>query len=119
MLLVSKVAHTSLSNMRKSQYHYGRRKEKQVARQLRRKGYNVSLQKGSRGASDLRAQKGSKKWVVQVKATRKVGTTRISPSGSRRLKIQARKSGATPVHAEVARGRIRYRSARINRKLRP
>ena len=105
--------------MAKSQYRYGRRKEKQVARQLRKKGYRVILHKGSRGASDIEAQKGSKKWVVQVKGTRKKGTTRISPKGLRRLKVQARKKGATPVHAEVARGKIRYRSARINRKLRP
>lgn len=67
----------------------------------------------------MRRKKGSKKWVVQVKATRKKGKTRISPSGRRRLKIQARKRGATPVHAQVIRGKIRYRSARINRKLRP
>lgn len=105
--------------MGKSQYRYGRRKEKQVARQLRKNGYKVKIHKASRGASDIEAQKGSKKWVVQVKATRRKGTTRISPSGRRRLKIQARKKGATPVHAEVIRGKIRYRSARINRKLRP
>lgn len=105
--------------MPKSQYQYGRRKERQVATHLRKKGYKVDIHEGSRGASDIEAQKGSKKWVIQVRATRKQGTTRISPNGRRRLKIQARKVGATPVHAEVARGKIRYRSARINRKLRP
>jgi Holliday junction resolvase len=105
--------------MGKSQYQYGRRKEKQVANHLRRKGYGVTIQKGSRGASDIRAQKGSKKWVIQVKATRKKGKTRISPNGRRRLKIQARKKGATPVHADVSRGQIRYKSVRTKRKLRP
>jgi len=104
--------------MGKSQYQYGRRKERQVAKQLRRKGYRVKVRGASRGASDVIAQKGSKKWVVQVKATRKKATPQISPSGRRRLKIQARQMGATPVLANVTRGRIRYRSARINRKLR-
>ena len=105
--------------MGRSQYHYGTRKERQVARQLRKKGYKIKIHRGSRGASDIEARKGSKKWVVQVKATRKKGKTRMSPSERRRLKIQARKRSATPVHAEVIRGKIRYRSVRINRKLRP
>jgi len=105
--------------MARPQCQYGRGKEKQVAKQLRKKGYTVKMQGTSRGASDLEAKKASKKWVVQVKATKKKRTTRISPSGRRRLKIQARKRGATPVHAEVIRGKIRYRSVRINRKLRP
>lgn len=84
---------TIVTTMAKSQYHYGKRKEEQVARQLRKKGYRIITMKGSRGASDLEAKKGSKKWVVQVKATRKEETTRISPKGRRRLKIQARKKG--------------------------
>lgn len=105
--------------MARSQYEYGRSKERQVASQLRRKGYSVAIYDRSKGASDIEARKDSKKWVIQVKATRKKGATRISPSGRRRLKIQARKRGATPVHAEVVRGKIRYSSARINRKLRP
>lgn len=67
----------------------------------------------------MEAQKGSKKWVIQVKGTKRKGRTRISPNGLRRLRIQARKKGAIPVHAEVIRGKIRYKSARINRKLRP
>jgi Holliday junction resolvase len=101
----------------KSQYKYGRRKEKQVAKSLRKKGYTVTTSKGSRGASDLVAKKGSKKWAVQVKATRKKGKTQISPSGRRRLKIQARKTGATPVHASVSRGKIQYKSVRTKQKL--
>jgi Holliday junction resolvase len=105
--------------MAKSQYKYGRRKESQVANQLHKKGYTVTPRKGSRGASDLVAKKGSKKWVVQVKATRKKGKTRISPNGRRRLKIQARKTGATPVHASVSRGKTQYRSVRTKRKLKP
>lgn len=109
----------SEKTMAKSEYRYGRRKEKQVAKQLRKKGYKVKAKKGSRGASDLEARKGSKKWVIQVKATKKEGTTRISPSGRRRLKIQARKKGATPVHAEASRGKIRYKSVKTKRKLKP
>ena len=105
------------NGMVKSQYGYGRRREKQVAKQLRRKGYKVTLSKGSKGASDIKAQKGSKKWVIQVKASRKKRMTRISANERRRLKIQARKIGATPVHAQVIRGKIHYRSIRINRKL--
>ena len=105
--------------MGRSKYHYGRRKELQVAKQLHRRGYKVKVHKGSRGASDVEAIKGSKKWVVQVKATRKKRPTRISPNERRRLKIQARKRAATPVHAEVIRGKIQYKSVRTGRKLRP
>jgi len=104
----------------KSHYKYGIKKEKQIARQLRRKGYKVTLSKSSRGPSDIKAQKGSKKWVIQVKASRKkVNGNRISSDELRRLKIQARKARATPVLAQVTRGAVQYCSARINRKLKP
>ena len=105
--------------MVKSEYHYGRRKELEVAKHLRRRGYKVKVHKGSKGASDIEAVKGSKKWVVQVKATTKKRSTRISPNERRRLKIQARKRAAVPVHAEVIRGKIVYKSVRTGRKLRP
>jgi Holliday junction resolvase len=76
--------------------------------------------KSSRGPSDIKAQKGSKKWVIQVKASRKkVIGNRISSDELRRLKIQARKARATPVLARVTRGAVQYCSARINRKLKP
>lgn len=104
---------------RKSNYSYGRRKEKQVARQLRRKGYKVTAMRSSRGSSDIKAKKGPKKWNIQVKATRKKKGTYLSPEERRRLKIQARKEKATPVHAEVKRGKVTFKSARIKRKLKP
>lgn len=105
--------------MAKSQYNYGREKEKQVAKRLRRKGYDVTIHGGSRGASDIEAQKGSKKWVVQVRATRKNLSTRISPEGRQRLKIQASRKGAVPVHADVVRGTIKFKSVRTGQRLKP
>lgn len=100
-----------------SQYRYGIKKERQVARGLRRRGYKTLLSRASKGASDIRAQKGSKKWVIQVKSSRKEATSTISPNERRRLKIQARKVNATPVLAQVNRGKVRYYSIRLRRRL--
>lgn len=105
--------------MAKSQYDYGREKERQVAKRLRRKGYDVTVHEGSRGASDLEAKKGAKKWVVQVRATRKNLATRIPPKGRQRLKIQASKKGAIAVHADVVRGAVKFKSVRTGQSLKP
>lgn len=49
----------------------GMRKERLVKRKLEGSGFNVKQSPGSRGASDLYAQKRGKKWHIQVKSTRK------------------------------------------------
>lgn len=100
-----------------SHYKYGINKEKEVAARLRRRGYKVSVSQASRGASDVKAEKGSKKWVIQVKASRKATMPGISPDERKRLKIQARTIGATPVLAQVTRGKVRFHSIRIDRRL--
>jgi len=105
--------------MAKSNYRYGRRKENQVAKSLRRKNYEVVVSRASRGASDVVAEKGAKRWAIQVKASRKRRAPKPSSNELRRLKIQARKTKATPVLAQVTRGRVRYHSARTNRRLKP
>ena len=102
-----------------SEYAYGRGKEKRVASQLRKKGYKVNISKGSKGAADIVAKRRSKKWVIQVKSSRKAGGAKMSPNERRRLKIKARKKNATPVLAEVIRNKIRYQSIRIKKKLKP
>jgi len=103
--------------MARSNYEYGRRKEEEVAGKLRKKGYTVTLSKRSKGASDMKATKNSRKWVVQVKSSRKKEPT-VSSSDCRRLKIQATKLGATPVVAKVSKGKIKFISCRTDRKLR-
>jgi Holliday junction resolvase len=100
-----------------SHFEYGCRKEKQVAARLRNEGYNTKLSPGSRGPSDIMARKGTKKWAIQVKASRDSSPCSISGEGERRLKIQAQKLGATPVLACVNRGKVRYYSVRTGQKL--
>jgi Holliday junction resolvase len=100
-----------------SHFEYGQRKEREVAARLRSEGYNTKLSPGSRGASDMVARRGTKTWVIQVKASRSCSQSTISSEGRRRLKIQAQKIGATPVLACVNRGRVRYFSVRTGKRL--
>ena len=103
-----------------SQYGYGRKKELKVAKSLRGKGASVKVSPGSRGAADLKASfSPTRKWNIQVKASR--GTSPASPSRKDlgRLKQGASKSGATPVVAKVSPKGTTYRSARTGRTLKP
>jgi len=103
-----------------NQYKYGRKKEELVARKLRGKGAKVKLSPGSRGAADLIAEFHSgKKWLVQVKATRKGRPASPSPKDTGRLKSSARKNRATPVIAKVSRNKVSYSSARSKKRLKP
>jgi Holliday junction resolvase len=102
-----------------SQYSYGRSGENKIAKILRRKGYSVSVSKGSRGGTDIRACKGSKKYNLQVKRTRKNRAPSVSANDLKRLKASARRQKAVPVIAKMVRGRVTYWSARIKRKIKP
>ena len=106
--------------MAKSQYKYGRDKEIKVARSLRGKGASVKVSKGSKGATDLKAEfPTGKKWNIQVKSTRKGTPASPSRKDVGRLKQSATKSGATPVVAKVSRGKVAYSSARSQKTIKP
>ncbi len=103
-----------------NQYGYGRKKELKVARSLRGKGASVKVSPGSRGAADLKASfSPTKKWNIQVKASR--GSSPASPSRKDvgRLKQSASRSGATPVVAKVTPKRTTYTSAHTGKRLKP
>ena len=104
---------------KKSQYSYGRRGEKSIAKKLRKKGYTVEVSQGSRGATDLRARKGSRRYNIQVKRTKKDRSPSVSPIDVRRLKISASRQKATPVIANIIRGKISFHSARSGKKIHP
>jgi len=101
-------------------YQYGRSQEEKVARSLRGRGATVEVSPGSKGAADLKAEFPSgTKWRVQVKSTRAGQPASPSPKDLGRLKQSATKSGATPVIAEVTRGKIKFKSARSGKTLTP
>ncbi len=103
-----------------NQYGYGRKKELKVAKSLRGKGASVKVSPGSRGAADLKASfSPTRKWNVQVKASR--GSSPASPSKRDlgRLKQGASRSGATPVVAKVTPKRTFYTSAHTGKRLKP
>lgn len=95
-------------------YNYGRNKEKMVAKSLTKKGANVTLSPGSKGAADVTAKFKNKKWLVQVKSS-KVGKPK-SPNSKDlgRLKSSATKSKATPVIAKVEGNKVTYTSASVS-----
>jgi Holliday junction resolvase len=102
-----------------NQYKYGRNKEKFVAKKLRKKGAKVKLSPGSRGAADIEATFKTKKWKVQIKSSRNGNPANPRPKDVGRLKASATKSKATPVIAKVRGTKVKYTSARNNRKLKP
>ncbi len=101
-----------------SQYDYGRKKEKLVARKLRGHQARCTLSPGSRGPADVTCVfPTGTKWHIQVKSTRK-GQPKIPNAVELdRLKTTATKTGSTPVIAKVARNRISFASARTGRNL--
>lgn len=97
---------------------YGMRKERLVALRLKGKGYSTSLSQASRGASDIKAR-GPKRWNIQVKASCSNDRAALAPNERRRIKIQARKDNAIPVHAKVCGNRVEFRSVRTGKRLQP
>lgn len=98
----------------------GARAEDRVARDLKRHGAGVERSPGSRGAADMKAKLGSRKWHVQVKASGVGAPDWPSSEELRRLKISATLAGATPVVALVDKsGQLSYHSARSRRQLHP
>ncbi len=106
--------------MAKSDYGKGRDAEIKIARSLRAKGASVKVSKGSKGAADLKATfPTGTKWNIQVKSSRRSTPASPSTKDLGRLKQGATKSGATPVVANVSRGKVTYKSARSQRALKP
>jgi|CZCB01.1.fsa_nt_gi Holliday junction resolvase len=99
-------------------YSKGRKAEQQVAQILRRAGASVKVSPGSRGAADLHADFGTKKWDVQVKAG-KNAPTQLTGIDKQRLNSKATKNNTTPVLATVKNGKVEFRSNRCGRKLSP
>jgi hypothetical protein len=97
---------------------YGLGKERLVARRLQSKGYSTLLSQASRGASDIKAR-GPKRWNIQVKASCSNDRAALTLNERRRIKIQARKDNAVPVHAKVCGDHIEFRSVRTGKRLHP
>ena len=102
-------------------FDYGREMEKKVADALRDRGWSVVMSPGSRGPYDIKAVKGRRLWLVQVKATRRPVTfvQKLSTVERAALCESADLKGGTPVLALVAKGWIFYLSARNWRHLHP
>jgi Holliday junction resolvase len=85
-------------------YPYGRRKELQVAEFLGRRGYECGRSQGSRGAMDLIAKRGRRRYAIQVKATRSrsISMSRVSPDEFDALCDVAETYGLTPMVALVS-----------------
>jgi hypothetical protein len=67
---------------------------------LERFGWTVKYNKpGSRGASDLIAEKGAKKWYVQVKAARQNTAPTVAAADKTRIANSASGNNAVPVIA--------------------
>jgi hypothetical protein len=101
----------------KHPFRYGTRKEHIVAERLHKKGFSTLLSEASRGPSDIKAR-GRKRWNIQVKASAS-GNRGLSSSEQRRIKIQARKENAVPVHAQVHGNRVTFKSVRTGKRLYP
>lgn len=88
-----------------TQYHYGRRKELQIAEFLERRGFTCYRSPGSRGAGDIAAKRNNKAWLIQVKATRINYTsyTRLTIDEEEKLIKVAKKYNAKPVLALASR----------------
>lgn len=101
-------------------YNYGRNQEQKVARSLRGRGAKVKVSPGSKSATDLDATFPSgTRWKIQVKATRSGKPPSPAPKELGRLKQSATKCRATPVVANVSRGKIKFESARTRKPLTP
>lgn len=99
-------------------YHYGIRKEREVAQLLRGKGAGVKRSPASRGSADLDVKFGTgTKWRVQVKASRYSEPASPSRRDLGRLKQSSAKRGATAVVAKVSRRGIKLTSARTVQRL--
>ena len=97
----------------------GMKGEQRAANSLRRRGFNVTRSPGSRGAADLDARAGGRRWLVQVKSSRGPNPAWPASNEVRRLNSMASKNNATPIVAQVSPKGIEFFSARNRRRLRP
>lgn len=91
-----------------SEYKYGRRKELQVSEFLERRGYKWVISRGSRGPIDIIAKRKSRKWGIQVKATRKnyITYTRFSIDEEHKLVRVAKRRKVKPILALVTKNYV-------------
>ena len=103
-----------------SRYRYGRSKEKKVLSFFKDRGWGGNLSGGSKGPADIELVKGSRRWVGQIKATRKGKPSGLSKKEQMRLKIKATKTRAIPVLIQVVGDKIvNVESVRSGRRLNP
>jgi len=103
-----------------NQYKYGRGKEQKVLEFFKNLGWNGSLNPGSKGSADIKLSKGSKKWVGQIKASRKGKPPGLTKKEQIRLKIKATKNRAVPVSIQLVGSEIvNIESVRSGRRLKP
>ncbi|HEX7320181.1 MAG TPA: hypothetical protein VF399_07490 [bacterium] len=109
-----------------SHYQYGRRKEFQVGEFLKRRKYQWSIARGSRGPIDVMAVKGRRKWAIQVKSTRKISISyaRLTIDDEKKLVMSAKRKNAIPVLALVVGNSVGFfkisnRDLMLRGKLRP
>ena len=98
----------------------GEKAEKRVGAHLRRNGARVTMSPGSRTSADLIAEWSTgRTWLVQVKSTSRQKPHPVTAKERQALIRRAKRSGATPVIAQVTRDRIAYFSAVTGRELHP
>ena len=98
----------------------GQRGERRTARNLRRRGGQVTTSPGSRGPKDHVWVSGRKKWYVQTKTSQKGRPAWPGREEITRLTKAAAAANATPVVALVAaHSPPEYRSAKNRRRLNP
>jgi Holliday junction resolvase len=78
---------------------FGRDAEFTVAIYLKSCGWNVQLSRGSRGPADIIATRGSTKWLIQVKSSRKI--PRLKGQELEYLRKMAESADGLPIVATV------------------
>lgn len=89
-----------------SKYKFGRDAEFTISLYMMSKGWHVTMSRGSRGPADLYANKESKLWCVQVKASTRAPC--IKGLGIRRLMAHALQENGYPVLAILQPSIKRY-----------
>ena len=96
----------------------GLKAEQRVAASLRAAGAKVKLSPGSKTSADFTAKWNTgKKWVGQVKYSGKRAPAKLLSNARKALLNRANRNNATPVYVPVTPQKIKYLSARNNRKL--
>jgi Holliday junction resolvase len=98
----------------------GQKAEQRVTNSLRRAGARVEQSPGSRGSADVIANwPGGKEWMTQVKYSGVGKPAGLSSRERKNLISRADRNNATPVLAQVTPEKIKFFSAKTERKLKP